>query len=228
MKTCIRCQKLQNISEFISNTKRELKTCQTCRKYFSNNRKKCEHSRQQHTCKDCQGSSICEHSRQRSTCKICGGSNICEHSRQRHTCKECDGTSICEHSRIKNLCKDCQGASICEHSKERNKCNICDLTGHLAQICRTRIRHALKSNKELKSQEYIGCSIEVFKRHIESQFKDDMTWNNYGSLWHIDHKIPLKYGNPTIDEVISRLHYTNTQPLYASENISKGNRYISI
>jgi hypothetical protein len=49
-----------------------------------------------------------------------------------------------------------------------------------------------------------------------------MTWDNYGE-WHIDHITPLKYNNPSLEEVIERLHYTNTQPLWAEENLSKGN-----
>ena len=53
-----------------------------------------------------------------------------------------------------------------------------------------------------------------------------MSWENYGKIWHIDHIIPISYKNPSLDEVIQRLHYLNTQPLWASENISKGNRYI--
>ena len=228
MKTCTRCQKLQDISEFISNVNKVLKTCQTCRNYTNNKRKRCEHGRLKYQCRDCCKTAFCEHSRRRRMCKECIGSSICEHLRLRNICKECNGSSICEHSNRRNLCKDCHGSFICEHSKERNTCNICDPAGYLSNICRSRIRNALKSNKELHSREYIGCSIEVFKQHIESQFKQDMTWENYGSLWHIDHKIPLKYGNPTIEEVISRLHYTNTQPMYASENLSKGNRYISI
>jgi hypothetical protein len=73
--------------------------------------------------------------------------------------------------------------------------------------------------------EYLGCTIGEFKEHIEKQFTDGMTWENHGE-WHIDHIIPLQYNNPTIEEVIERLHWTNTQPLWATENISKGNRYI--
>ena len=52
-----------------------------------------------------------------------------------------------------------------------------------------------------------------------------MTWENYGE-WEIDHIIPIKYQKPSIEEVIERLNYTNTQPLWASKNRSKGNRYI--
>jgi len=57
--------------------------------------------------------------------------------------------------------------------------------------------------------EYVGCTIEEFKAHIEAQFKEGMSWDNHGK-WHIDHIIPLKYNNPTIEETIERLHYTNT------------------
>ena len=56
---------------------------------------------------------------------------------------------------------------------------------------------------------------------------DGMSWENYGAVWDIDHIVPIKYQNPTIEEVIERLHYKNTQPLWKKDNIVKGNRYIS-
>jgi hypothetical protein len=56
-----------------------------------------------------------------------------------------------------------------------------------------------------------------------------MTWENHGE-WQIDHIIPLRYEQdgvkPTLEDTIDRLHYTNTQPLWAADNIAKGNRYI--
>lgn len=55
-----------------------------------------------------------------------------------------------------------------------------------------------------------------------------MTWDNYGKYWEIDHKIPIQWGNPTIEQVARRLHYTNTQPLSKKENLEKGNRYVTI
>ena len=75
------------------------------------------------------------------------------------------------------------------------------------------------------STEYLGHNIKMFKKHIEQQFTEGMSWENYIE-WHIDHKIPLKYNNPSLEEVAQRLHYTNTQPLWASENMSKGCLYI--
>ena len=57
-----------------------------------------------------------------------------------------------------------------------------------------------------------------------------MSWDNYGD-WHIDNRVPLQYKldgkTPTLEEVAQRLHYTNKQPLWASENIANGNRYVS-
>ena len=53
-----------------------------------------------------------------------------------------------------------------------------------------------------------------------------MSWENYGE-WHIDHKTPLKYNKTLLEEVVQRLHYTNKQPMLASENMSKGCQYIS-
>ena len=61
-----------------------------------------------------------------------------------------------------------------------------------------------------------------------------MNWDNHGQgegRWNIDHIIPIKYpgaagGEPTLEEVVARLHWTNCQPMWAEENIAKGNRFI--
>ena len=181
-------------------------------------------------CKDCGGGEICQHQRIRSRCKECDGGAICQHNKIRSSCKECGGGSICEHNKTRSICKDCGGGSICSHKIQRRHCKICNPIYHLASIVRNRTYDALKHNKDLHSMEYLGCTIEELRQHIESQFKEGMSWVNYGK-WHIDHKIPIAYKqdgiSPTLEVVAKRLHYTNTQPLWAEENISKGNRYIS-
>ena len=185
----------------------------------------CEHNRSRTRCKECGGRSICEHNRIKSVCKECGGGSICDHNRSRTRCKECGGGTICNHNKIRNICKECGGGSICEHNKRKSFCKECDEKGHLSNIVRSRVHNALRQEKKDHSIEYLGCTIEEFKQHIESQFKENMSWDNYGE-WHIDHITPLKYENPTIEQVIERLHYKNTQPLWASENLSKRNRFI--
>ncbi|CAH6418216.1 Hypothetical protein HVR_LOCUS83, partial [uncultured virus] len=88
-----------------------------------------------------------------------------------------------------------------------------------------RVRSALLGNKEKKTLEYLGCDIQTFRAHIESKFTLGMSWDNYGK-WEIDHTIPIKYDNPSLEQVITRLHWKNTQPMWKPENASKGNRYI--
>jgi hypothetical protein len=69
---------------------------------------------------------------------------------------------------------------------------------------------AIKEGKEVKKPSYIeliGCDSNEFKKHIESQFDGEMTWSNHGTLWTVDHVIPLKLDTP------SAYRYTNCRPL---------------
>jgi hypothetical protein len=88
---------------------------------------------------------------------------------------------------------------------------------------RARVRDFLKNNDYTRSsttEDIIGCGSEELKIHIESKFVDGMSWNNR-SLWHIDHIIPLASAK-SLDKVIKLCHYTNLQPLWAKDNLSKG------
>jgi hypothetical protein len=95
----------------------------------------------------------------------------------------------------------------------------------LIENSRVRICEILRNSKSKKSKEYLGCSALEFRQHIEKQFKEGMNWDNYGE-WQVDHIVPIKYNSPSIEELMERLHFTNTQPLWALENIKKGNRHI--
>jgi hypothetical protein len=86
-------------------------------------------------------------------------------------------------------------------------------------ISRT-IRRSLKCkglSKNKKSMDILGCSIEFFKAYIEERFDDDMSWENYGTFWDIDHKIPLSTAI-TEEQVLELNHYTNLQPLNSHIN----------
>ena len=72
----------------------------------------------------------------------------------------------------------------------------------------------------------IGCSPELLKEHIENQFTEGMSWDNYGFYgWHIDHIIPLSSAK-TEYEIYKLCHYSNLQPLWAEDNLKKGNKII--
>jgi len=191
----------------------------------------CEHGRSRTYCKECEGGSLCEHGKRKDRCADCeplyGRHQYCEHDKLKTICKECQGGSICEHGTRRTRCLHCEGGSVCEHKIQRLSCRECDFFSFLSSRVRSRILSALKSEKSKHSIEYLCCDIISYRKYLEDLMVDGMTWENYGSVWEIDHIVPIKYQNPTLEEVIERLHYTNTQPLWKRDNIVKGNRYIS-
>ena len=93
----------------------------------------------------------------------------------------------------------------------------------LTRRCGGRIRDAFRLNgytKRSRSSQLIGCEWESLRLHIENQFVDGMTWENR-HLWHIDHIIPMASAK-TVEELEALCHYTNLQPLWAGDNMSKG------
>lgn len=70
----------------------------------------------------------------------------------------------------------------------------------------------------------LGCTMPEFLAHLESQFTAGMNFDNYGD-WHIDHIEPIsKFDLENPEEVKKAVHFTNLQPLWAADNIRKGNR----
>ena len=67
-------------------------------------------------------------------------------------------------------------------------------------------------------------SFEDFKIHLQNQFTKGMNWENAGE-WHLDHIYPVSLANSE-EELIQLNHYTNFQPLWALDNIKKGNKII--
>lgn len=85
-----------------------------------------------------------------------------------------------------------------------------------------RIREILGQQKSERCMDYVGCSLDQLKMHIESTFSDGMSWDNYGE-WHIDHIIPCAaFG---IDEMKACWYYKNLQALWAKDNIIKKDNY---
>jgi hypothetical protein len=73
--------------------------------------------------------------------------------------------------------------------------------------------------KKSKFTDYLGCSVDEFTKYIESRLTYEMTWENYGKVWHLDHIIPLRFFN--LNNIYRAWHYTNLQPLLAEENLRK-------
>lgn len=103
----------------------------------------------------------------------------------------------------------------------------CDIQYRLRKGIRTRARDAVgRGVKAGSAVKDLGCSIEELKAHLEAQFKPGMTWGNWSyEGWHIDHIKPLASFDLTDrKQFLQACHYTNLQPLWAEENMKKGDR----
>lgn len=83
---------------------------------------------------------------------------------------------------------------------------------------------ALKEKKNgHKWEDLVGYTCEDLMSHLESQFKDGMSWGNKGQ-WHIDHIIPRSYfhfNSPEDTEFKDCWALSNLQPLWAEDNLTK-------
>jgi hypothetical protein len=82
----------------------------------------------------------------------------------------------------------------------------------------------LKTGKKGKrSFSLLGYSPDELKKHLEKQFKENMSWENYGE-WHIDHIIPISVFNINSSEDIDFKRcwsLNNLRPLWAIDNMKK-------
>ncbi len=84
------------------------------------------------------------------------------------------------------------------------------------------LRKGMKAGRHWES--LVDFTVDQLKAHIEKLFKPGMTWENYGTVWHIDHKIPIAAFNfERPDDIDFRLCWSlkNLQPLEAKNNMSK-------
>lgn len=95
----------------------------------------------------------------------------------------------------------------------------------ILQSLRTRLRIALKGNQKSNTTlKLVGCSPQQLKTCLESKFKPNMNWSNYGE-WHIDHIKPcVNFDLTDSEQQKICFHYSNLQPLWAIENLSKGRK----
>ena len=103
-----------------------------------------------------------------------------------------------------------------------------DIQFRISTILRSRLGKAIKDEFKIGSAiKDLGCSITELKSYLESKFLTGMTWDNYGlDGWHIDHIKPLSAFNLSDrKQILEACHYTNLQPLWAKDNLSKSDNY---
>ncbi len=124
---------------------------------------------------------------------------------------------------------------IQEYIKQKNK-------EYLPKKCE-QIKLKRKSNKDFQLKELLrskfhrvingyntsyinilNCDVSFLKKWLEFRFDNNMTWDNLGTYWEIDHILPISLFDATNDEHIKVcFHWTNLQPLEKKENRIKSN-----
>lgn len=121
------------------------------------------------------------------------------------------------------LCPIC----LCNKKKNSDYRIATDVNYKLSRNLRNRLYQALRrqlAGKKVSAVGDLGCSVPELMEYLEVRFKPGMTWDNYGA-WHIDHIRPLVAFNLTdADQQKAACHFSNLQPLWAEDNLSKGSQ----
>jgi hypothetical protein len=146
-------------------------------------------------------------------------SGFCKKCLHNIICKRLYHTNDYEKERRKRWKKE-NRKHIYKRQRERENS---DVLFKLKRRLRHRLYMALKRNHKSGSAiKDLGCSINEFKNYLELKFKPNMTWDNYGKEWEIDHVMPLyKFDLTVKEELLLACHYTNLQPLWKKDHFVK-------
>lgn len=145
----------------------------------------------------------------------------------KYFCKVCNEYSdyrVYKYDTLHIDCKNCTSKRTNQYFKKRLKED--DLFRFVTNA-RQLIYVSLKNKgykKGSKSEHILGCEWDFFREYIERQFKDGMSWDNYGK-WHLDHIYPISKAT-SYEMALELNHYTNFQPLWAFDNISKNDKVV--
>lgn len=103
-----------------------------------------------------------------------------------------------------------------------------DQTFRLLKCLRSRFYKAVtRAQRAGTTLQLVGCTSEQLRQHLEAQFTDGMSWDNFGD-WEIDHKHPCaKFDLSDPEQQRQCFHYTNLQPLWAEVNRRKAAKLVA-
>ena len=141
---------------------------------------------------------------------------------------------------IRSICKECNSnkrKTYYQNNREKTNKQVTkyqvermktDIDFKLERRLRCRIYQAFKAQSNEKTNrtwKYIDCSPNYFKKWIIFQLYDNMTLENYGNYWHIDHVKPCSsFDLSKAEEVNECFSWKNLRPYRSEKNLQKNNK----
>ena len=116
-----------------------------------------------------------------------------------------------------------ESRTIFQREKRRN-----NPVFRMQQNLRRRLHWAVthqETTKDETTMKLVGCDLENLVDYLESNFQENMSWENYGE-WHVDHVRPCNSFDLS-DEGQQQVcfNWRNLLPLWGEENQIKADRY---
>lgn len=151
------------------------------------------------------------------------------------TCPECGGQfTQFSMQRSKWCSRECKqkyrGRTYTESQRICSRRRRSTVSGRVNHNMRTSIYRCLRDRKGgSKWESLVGYTLADLMTHLEAQFDDGMSWDNYGE-WHVDHITPqswFTFDGPDDPAFHECWGLKNLQPLWAVVNRSKSNRFVA-
>lgn len=148
-----------------------------------------------------------------SVCKVCEKQRALQryHANSEH-CREMNKKYKRENKELVNATRKVYLAKKLEIPEERLKRNMKSLI-------------SAKLRKTRHTGEYLGAPMTLIVKWLEFNFLEDMSWQNYGKSWHIDHTLPINsFVLQNDQEACECFCWMNLMPLFISYNLRKSDK----
>jgi len=151
-----------------------------------------------------------------------------KNNNQRYMCEKCCiEKPLYSFAKLKKfykskICLDCYPTFLKEQKNEwHRKESFSNVNYRLKKSLAARLRKVILDKND-STMNYVGCNIQYLKEWFEFNFTDEMSWDNYGSYWSIDHVIPVcKFDLTNESEKLKCWNWTNMMPVSIKYNSSK-------
>lgn len=154
---------------------------------------------------------------------------------QSRVCLGCEKSRLYEWrktnpEKFKDLCKSYRSKdeSKVKRSKYLREKYADDMNFRLEKLYRNRVRNFIKGGSKKGNEKYkemLGCSWDTLRAWLEHNMVEGMTWENYGTVWHVDHTMPCAIFDFGVEENIkSCFNWSNLAPMFGPENLSKSDK----